>query len=152
MLLRKPWQSPTSLYGALNSPPPLFLASLQYLSVLELAFRPAWYIPEEKNTPEGGKSNTSHTQQPQRMLPEYNGVFRGSDSSGEDGQSYKRIRFQQAMRSLQWLVLLGQIVTSCWLIKISIHLSKYVELRKQTGNNIFQLWICWSIQLRWLDR
>lgn len=106
------------------------------------AFRAARYIPGEKNTAEGGESErrtqlVSHvTDSAQCRVREEVTLLGGGK---EEGQSCKRIRFQQAMRSFQ-LMLLGQIVTSYWFVKTYIQMSKeyLLEGRRETVENIFQ--------------
>ncbi|MEQ2232031.1 hypothetical protein ILYODFUR_006866 [Ilyodon furcidens] len=90
-----------------------------------------WCIPAEEKHRKlgGGKSKRqgwvwliSHVTSKAHAAREHSGG--GSRGDGEEGQSCKRIRLQQAMRSSEWVMLLEQNVTSCGFFKIYICMSK----------------------------
>lgn len=61
-----------------------------------------WYIPKEKNTPEGGWGRTAHTRNRRSTRHRSTGegfFWRKCLLQEEEGQSCKRIKFLQAVRS-----------------------------------------------------
>lgn len=91
---------------------PFFLAYFQQL-------QGCWYIPKEKNTLVGwGRRAPTRNNRSARRPSTGEGFFQGGDVK-EEGQSCKRIRFQQAVRSSQGLMLLRLSVTSdCYIMDV----------------------------------
>lgn len=102
----------------LSKPPSAWLRLFPFFLAYFQQLQGCWYIPKEKNTPErsGGWGRRAHTRNGRsaRRRSTGEGSFwrKWLLREEEEGQSCKRIRFQQAVRSPQRLMLAGMLVTS----------------------------------------